>query len=387
MTALDWVIVVVAVLAALNGARRGLLAGALSLAGFLAGAFLGARLAPRLLDEGSSSPWAPLVALTAAMLLGSLLAWLLGTTGERVHRALRLPGLTALDSLGGAALGALLALVLAWLLGAVALQTPGMRSIRTAVQRSELLGTLNDLLPPSGPILRALARFDPLPEITGPSPRGIAPPDRGALAAPAARAAAASTVRILGAACGLGVEGSGWIAAPGVVVTNAHVVAGTDGELVVQQGGSGPHLAARAVAFDPADDIAVIAAPELTGRALSLAPAPSSGTAGVILGYPLNGPLDARAARLGPTSTVLSPDAYGNGARPRSVARFRGRVRPGNSGGPIVDRRGRVLTTVFAAATRTSTAGGYGVPNDEVRQTLTGRSVSSPTVDTGPCGG
>jgi uncharacterized membrane protein required for colicin V production len=382
VTTLDWIIVACAFLAAWQGARRGFLVGALSLAGFLGGAMLGARLAPRLLEEGSASPWAPALALGGAVFGGLTCALLLEALGRRLRGTLRLPALGAADALLGALLGTLVALAFAWLAGVLALQTPGLGTLRTEVQRSQILQALTERLPPSGAILRALARFDPLPEIGGPAPGALAAPDREVLGRPGVQAASASTVRILGAACGLGVQGSGWIAAPGVVVTNAHVVAGTGGDLLVESR-DGTRRPARATAFDPGDDVAVLAVDDLPGTPLAFAPEREVERSGAILGFPLNGPFDARAARVGAVRNVISQDAYGRGPVRRPMTPIRGLVRQGNSGGPVVDGEGRVLTTVFAGSTEPGARGGFGVPNAEVREALS--AAAAGPVSTGPC--
>ena len=142
------------------------------------------------------------------------------------------------DGLAGAVLSAGVALGLVWLAGAVALQAPQARGLRDDIQRSSILRALNDVLPPSGPILNALARFDPFPRIDGP-PVDLPAPRAAIARDPDVRAAARGVVKIQGTACGLGVEGSGWIARDGLVVTNAHVVAGQS-DTTVQLGGSGP---------------------------------------------------------------------------------------------------------------------------------------------------
>jgi hypothetical protein len=381
MTTLDWIIVAVATLAALAGFRRGFLVGALSLAGFVGGALLGARLGPLLLPDGARSPYAPLFGLAGALLVGGLLSSGLGLVGAFVRGGLRLPGLGALDGVLGALLSGALALVLAWLAGAVVLQTPGFGDLRRDVQRSHVLRALNDALPPSGPLLHALARFDPLPSIGGPG-ADVAPPSRAVLRTPGAREAAPSVVRVLGTACGLGVEGSGWIAAPGLVVTNAHVVAGED-DTVVQLGGTS--RAAALARLDVRNDVAVLRVGGLDAPALALAADPASGTGGAILGFPLDGPFDAEAGRIGATRTVLADDAYGGGPVRRTVTPLRGRVRSGNSGGPVVDARGRVLATVFAATT-SGPPGGYGVPNAVVRDALAAARRGG-AVSSGPCAG
>jgi hypothetical protein len=380
VTALDWIIVVFTVLMALWGYAQGLIVGALSLAGFAVGAFVGSRLAPLLLSEGSGSPYAPLFALVGALMLGGVLASTLEVLGFRLRG--RLPSqLGVLDGVGGGALVACIGLGLVWIAGSVALQTPGARELRDSIQRSTILRALNEHLPPSGPILQAFARFDPFPHIEGPS-ADVGPPDARIARDPQVSAAARGVVKILGTACGLGVQGSGWVAGDGLVVTNAHVVAGQD-DTTVQLRGQGAHLDAQAVWFDTRNDLALLRAPGLSGaHALRLRGDAPQGTSAAILGFPENGPYHVAAARLGGTSTVITQDAYGRGPVRRSITSLRGRVRQGNSGGPVVDGRGRVVTTVFAATVSDGGRSGFGVPDGVVADAL--GSAGGP-VDTGPC--
>jgi S1-C subfamily serine protease len=384
LTRIDWLIVAFTVVMATIGWRQGFVAGAFALAGFAGGAFLGSRLGPSLLPDGSSSPYAPLVSLVAAVTGGSILAGLLETAGFLVRRSVPIPGLRVFDGALGAVLSAAIALGLAWLGGAVALQTPGARELRSDIQRSEILSRLNSALPPSGPILNALARFDPFPHIDGPD-ADVPAPNAAIARVPAVKAAAPSVVRILGTACGLGVEGSGWVAGDGLVVTNAHVVAGED-DTVVQREGEGPKLDAVPVAFDATNDIAILRVGELHGvPPLTLASDPQVGSQAAVLGFPEDGPYRVRAARLGQTRAVVSQDAYGNGPVTRQMTTFRGTVEPGNSGGPMVDTSGHVVTTVFARSTGTSPRGGYGVPNSIVARRLAGVGAGTAPVSTGPC--
>jgi S1-C subfamily serine protease len=289
-----------------------------------------------------------------------------------------IPAFAALDGVLGAALTACVGLALAWLLGAIALANGG-RDLRREVQRSEILSRINAVVPPSGALLNALARFDPFPEIPGPSTRVPAPAAGIGRDADVARAGG-SVVRILGTACGLGVQGSGWVARPGLVVTNAHVVAGQD-DTRVELGGEGEGLDAHAVHFDPRNDVAVLRVPGLEAPVLRLAPRAAPGTPAAVLGFPLDGPYDVQPARLGRTQSVQTPDAYGRGRVLRRITALRGVVRSGNSGGPAVDGAGRVVTTVFAAGT-SGPPGGYGVPNEIVSSAL--QNDDGP-VSTGPC--
>src|SRR5919107_198987 len=368
MTALDWIIVAFTVLMALWGYSQGLVVGALSLAGFLVGAFLGSRIGPLVLSDGSHSPYAPLFALGGAFLIGGVLATGLEVLGFQLRRRLG-PTLGLLDGLGGAVLIACAGLVLCWVAGAVALQTPGARDLRRAIQRSPIMRALNDTLPPSGPLLNALARFDPFPQIAGPEANVPAPNSRIARD-PQVQAAARSVVKVLGTACGLGIEGSGWVARGGIVVTNAHVVAGED-DTTVQVGGTGPRLDAQPVWFDPRNDIALLRVPALENvPALPLRVDAPPGTSAAILGFPENGPYDVQPGRLGRTSTVRTDDAYGRGPFDRRITTLRGLVRSGNSGGPMVDGDGQVVTTIFAATVGAGKRTGFGVPASVARDAL-----------------
>jgi len=380
VTALDWIIVAFTLLMAAWGYAQGLIVGALSLAGFAGGAFLGSRLGPLMLEEGSRSPYAPLMALLAALLVGALFASGFELLGFHLrHRLGERLGL--LDGLGGALLVGCLGLFAAWVGGAVALHTPGARELREPIQRSAILARLNEALPPSGPLLQALARFDPFPRIDGPRADVRAPTARIARDRDVRRAAR-SVVRVLGTACGLGVQGSGWVAAGGIVVTNAHVVAGQD-DTTVQIGGEGERIDAEAIWFDSRNDLALLRAPGLSGvPPLRLNPGAGEGASGAIVGFPGNGPLDVQPGRLGATARVVTQDAYGQGPVARPITTVRGLVRSGNSGGPMVDGAGRVLTTIFAASVSNDGRSGFGVPDPIVGRAL---DRAGGPVDTGPC--
>jgi S1-C subfamily serine protease len=377
VTLLDWIAVGIVLLGALGGAVQGFVWSALSLAGLVTGAVLGGHLAPLLLSGGSSSAWAPVMAVVGA----AAFAIAFEAVGSAVGGALRGQEerrfLRDLDSAAGVVAGALVGLTAVWVLGAMALQLPGQAQLRQAVQRSELLQRLNTIVPPRT-LLNALGRIDPFQSIAGP-PLPTQAPDPRVLAQPGVQAAAPSVVRVLGTACGLGIEGSGWVARPGLVMTAAHVVAGETDTTVTTL--SGTTLPADAVAFDSRNDIAVLRVEDLATRSLRLAD-PRSGTSVAIIGYPENGPFDAVPGRIGSTRSVLSQDAYGNGPVARTVTSLSGSVRHGDSGGPAVDASGAVQTTVFAA--RTNGGGGYGVPASLVRRAL---ASARGRVSTGPCAG
>ena len=203
MSAIDWLIVAFTLLLAFYGYVQGFIVGALSLVGFGLGAFLGTRLGPLLIPGGSHSSYAPLFGLLGALLAGGVLASGFEGLGLHARAALRMPGLRTIDGLLGAVLTACVGLGIAWIVGAVALESTGSQPLRKDIEESAILRTLNELLPPSGPILHALARFDPLPSVRGPAADVPAPP-RGSSACRACAAPREASCALSGPRVDLG---------------------------------------------------------------------------------------------------------------------------------------------------------------------------------------
>ena len=384
MSALDAAILVLILTFALLGATRGLLAGGLALVGFTAGAFAGSRIGALLADGADDARIVPAVTLFSGLVLGGLAAVAFERFGIRLrdrlsrHRAGRF-----VDGFGGAVLFSVLALAMVWALAAVALRGPGGGGgspLGRAAGESRIVALLNDALPSPDPLLAALRRVAPTPTLAGPDP-SVPAPDSRLASEPAIRAASRSVVRVTGIACGVGLEGSGWVAGDGLVVTNAHVVAGQSQTLVDSVDGQSAE--AEVVAYEPRNDLAVLSAPGLDLPPLALDPDPSRGDSGAVAGFPENGPLTIVPARLGTTAEVSSQDSYGRGPIERVMTAFRAVVRSGNSGGPVIDKRGRVMTTVFAASESAGPPSGLGVPNGVVAERLAARL--EPT-DPGRCG-
>jgi len=280
-----------------------------------------------------------------------------------------------LDRLAGLVLGLVAGVFLCWAVGAVLLYVPGETELRRSVQRSAILTEINSVFPPER-LLEELERVDPIGAFLGP-PAIVAPPEKGLAKDPDVVRASKSVVRVTGIACGLGIEGSGWIVRRGLVVTNAHVVAGIERPGVDTVGGRA--FASTVVAFDVTNDVAVLRAPGLGARPLRVAAA-ERGVPVALVGYPRNGPLTRTPARLGGTANVLSRDAYGRGPVRRQVTAIRGIVEPGSSGGPGIDAQGRVRTTVFARRPRET--GGYGIPVELVQKVVAqAKRRAIPTTD------
>src|SRR5215204_6878284 len=380
MAALDLIIAFFVFLAVLRGARTGFLAGVFSLVGVVVGASVGSRIAHSLMPADGNPIYG------AGITLGSILAFaVLGevvarTIGGSLRNRLSSPASEALDSLGGAALGFALSLVLVWAVGIFALQSPPLAGLDPAVRESRILHSLNERMP-SELLTRAVADLEPLPQIHGPEP-DVAAPSGSIVRDPDVQAASARTLRVTGIACGYGVEGSGWVAGQNLIVTNAHVVAG-ESTTRVQVGGAGRRLPAEVVVFDEKNDIAVLRVNGLGLRPLHFA-APRPGKDVAVIGFPENGPLDIEPARTDTTQRVISSDAYDSGPVERVVTSFRVYVRPGNSGGPVVNEYGRVVSTIFASRTDSDNSG-YGIPSRIVHRHLRVAADRTTPVSTEGC--
>ncbi|MBA3300225.1 MAG: MarP family serine protease [Thermoleophilaceae bacterium] len=384
MLPIDLVIVGLAVLLAIWGFMRGLTVGMLALVGFAVGAVLGSRVAPLVLNGGLNSPDAPILALPGALLAGGLMAaaveWLV------LRRRHWLSRLGPADGIAGALLAACLGLVAAWGVGAAVVQ---VKTLRDPVERSAILERMNDVLPPPGPVVASEpAPSDRFPTLDAPGP-DVPKANPRIARDPQVKAAFKSVLHIAVESCDGDGTGSGWIVADGIVATNAHVVAGE--EITTVRTGRGEPHPATPIWWDKKNDIALLRAPAFRGMPpLPLARKPSPGAEAAILGFPAGRrPGEIRPGRLGPTTdrrqgnlsdARLQEFGFPTNIYGRLITSFLGRSQPGNSGGPVVDGRGRVLTTVFGGSGGGSS--GLGVPNAFVRRAL---RRAGPPVKAGSC--
>jgi uncharacterized membrane protein required for colicin V production len=373
----DWVAIAIVLLAAAGGLRRGLVLSAFSLVGLAAGAYVGSRIAPHVLHGGSSSTWTPVAGLVGAVLGAVLLQFGALVAGSFIRGGIRLTPLRLIDSAGGLLLGGAIGLAIVWVGASVALLSPGQTRLRQEVERSAIVKQLDSALPPRT-LLNLLARIDPFPSIVGPRAPSL-PPSKGVLRDPSIRTATTRVVKVLGTACGVGVEGSGWFAGKSLIVTAAHVVAGESDTIVRIPGRPFP-APADVVLLDVHNDIAVLRVSGVDLEPLRLGD-PQSGAAVAILGYPLDAGLRATPGRIGRTATVLTQDALGRGPVARTITAVAGQVEHGDSGGPAVDAAGRVESMIFAA--RLGSTSGYGVPPSIIRSALA--RAGTQRVSTGAC--
>ncbi|MEJ7892109.1 MAG: CvpA family protein [Solirubrobacteraceae bacterium] len=369
----DLIIVALTLAVSVWGYRRGVRTGLLVLVGFGGGALLGSRLAPLLLDGGLDDPYAPVVGLPAALLFGAAGAAVLERVGLRLRRGLR--DRSRLDAGAGAVLTGLFGLVLVWILAATIARVDGLRG---SIRDSAIIDGLNAVVPPPGPLLNARAPAS-APALSGPEAYGR-PPGVNVKRDAEVIEAKASVAKISVSGCrGIG-GGSGWIAADGIVVTNAHVTEGAE-SIGVQLEGEGPYHAAESIWYDALNDIAILRTPGVRGvPPLEIVAEPKPGTRSAILGFPGGGPYVVKPARLGVTSTPPVFRVQGGPRGRRLVTRMIARATPGNSGGPVVDLEGRVVGMTFASSSIGYSASA--VPTVSVKRAL---RKAGPAVKPGPC--
>lgn len=391
MNWLDFVVIVVAILAFFRGWRRGLLGQIFELGGGFAGLLLGVAFGPRIASlfieqAGVAAALLSLFFVFVFLTVGQTIGFL---AGHRLGTKARSGGLAEVDSALGSGFAVVVWIVSFWLLGSMLVQGPS-RSFAKALQRSAILKTTNAVLPRPPDLLTALQQYlntSGFPQVFVGLPRITEPvdlPPRGD-ARSAAEAAQDSTVRLSVEACG-GIQlGSGWVVDPDSVVTNAHVVAG--GEEIRIQELNGNAVVGRVVMFDPDIDVAVVHAPGLSGRPLELEVAPQErGTGGATLGYPgeRDGELVIHRAAVQARYDATGRDIYGRSSVTREVYELRSPVRQGDSGGPFVLPDGSVAGVVFAASTTDGNLG-YALTGAEVSDEVrTGAGRTRP-IDTGPC--
>jgi len=362
MNVLDWILVVLAFAYALSGYWQGFVTGAFATAGLLLGGTLGIWLAPTLLGGKGPSLWVSLGALFIVILCASIGQACLQWAGARIRGKIRWQPVRVLDACGGAVLSAAAVLVVAWALG-VAISGAGLHGVTKEVRGSVVLRTVDRILPSSAD--EALNAFN---NVVGTSffPRYLEPfqPEHIVNVGPAPKAIAASApikadasrvLKVHGASvCGRGVEGSGFVVSRDYVMTNAHVVAGVQDPSVQIAGHDVP---ATTVYYDPQFDVALLHVDTGSLAPLTFASSAQAADPVAVLGYPEDGPYDVEPGRVRSENNLRSPDIYGNGTVIRSVYALRSLIRPGNSGGPVVDAAGKVVGVVFAASVSDSDTG------------------------------
>ena len=389
MNALDALLILLIGLGIYTGWHRGFLQQGFSLGGTLIGLIGGAALAPAVADIGRERLSRLLLAL-GTVALGAMIGNLVGFfIGRAIRSRVGSSRTRRVDAGAGAAMSVATLLIGTWFLG-VNLAGGPFPSLARTLQDSAIVRFLGTL-PPPPPLLEQIGTladrfgfpdlFVGLPPPLGESVPPPADPDVRA----AAEAARASTFEVLGSGCEAGYlnEGTAFVVAPGYLLTNAHVVAGADVALWIQDGLQ--RHDARLVAFDPDLDAAVLHAPSVTAQPLELADVDAPrGQAGAVLGYPGGRMLTTTPAAVRQTLEAVGRDIYGNDRIPRRVYELQAHVRRGNSGGPFVLPDGRVAGVVFAASTSDDRTG-YAIVASEVEAIVARGTGRTGAVDPGRC--
>ncbi len=390
VNALDLLLIVMMVLAGFSGFRRGLLLQLLTYGGLVAGLVVGALAAPvvaGLMESHSAQAGAAVLTLLAGAGIGDGLGWLLGVrVRARTHKTRFKPA----DAAGGAALSVTALLLAVWFVALNLVNGP-FPQVAVEIRGSAIVRTLGSALPEPPSLLGEVRRlFNGLgfPEVFSkfpPAPVGPVKQPTQAQAREAFDAASASTVRIVGEACGQIQEGSGFVVGDGYVLTNAHVIAGVRAPQVQQQGGGAEN--ATTVLYDPKTDLAVLLVERSPGPVLSFADADvARGAVGAVLGYPGGGDLTGGKAAVRREIPAVGRDIYGGGSVERNVYELQAEIHPGNSGGPFVLTDGRVAGVVFAAST-TDEGIGYAIASTDVAPDLRAALGRTQPVSTGACAG
>jgi S1-C subfamily serine protease len=378
---------VIVIIAVVNGLRLGATIQVLSFVGFWVGLAVGVGIALAV-ARPLAAGWGR-IALTLFVVLG--MAALLGTIGGVLGRwaavALKRWHLGTIDSALGAAVAAVSVLLSAWLVAGFIVQAQA-GWLTEAVSRSAVLRTVDSVMPPVPSALaevQSLISGEGFPAVFA----SVVPPQVAQSLEPTSAAAAAiaqpalqSVVKVFGEGCGGSVEGSGFVVAPGVVVTNAHVVAGiASPEIII--GLQGFH--ATPVLVDPNLDVAVLKTAAPLGPPLSLDTnvAPRA-TPGAVIGYPENGGLHVTQAAVADSFDAIGRNIYGGGLVTRQVYELSATVLPGNSGGPLVEAGGKVLGVVFSRSTVDANVG-YALTASAVEPSIIEGEARTTAVSTGGC--
>ncbi|HEX7661977.1 MAG TPA: MarP family serine protease [Pseudonocardiaceae bacterium] len=365
MNWVDLLVVLLAIPAAVSGARQGMVIALPAFVGLLAGAVVAVWIGPVLIQNITNLAFRVLFAVGIFLLL-IILGEAVGVAiGRSIKRRIRNRQLAGLDNALGAVVQGVAVLVVAWMIALPLTSYSGLPGLQAALQNSSVLSAVNKVMPEQARDLdnglRQLFEIPDLPSVISPFTQTpineVSPPNSALQNSTIVRDLMPSVVKVRGQApsCSRSLEGSGFVVASHRVLTNAHVVAGTD-RVVIEVGLA--ELPAKVVYYNPDVDVAELDVPELTAPALELNATPvSTGSDAIVLGYPLDGPYTASAARIRSDMTLTGPNIYDDATVNRNVYELYAQVRSGNSGGPLVNTNGQVIGVIFGAAVGNSDTG------------------------------
>jgi S1-C subfamily serine protease len=387
MNIVDLVVLGVVALAAIQGLRLGAVVQVLSFGGFLIGLYLGARLASVTVRDVHSQSMRTLVALGTMLGVAVVCSVAGRLAGNFIFRHVHRGFLGPVDSGLGVVVAVVASLLVVWLLANTLINSSSL-SLNSSIDQSRIIRSLDRVLPAPPSVFSQVQSFlssEGFPPVFA----QLAPASAGPVSVlgsgdlqEAVMHAGASTVKIVGQGCGQIQEGSGFIVGPGLVVTNAHVIAGIPHPVVEDLHGTHP---TTVVSFDPNYDLALLRVSGLTEPSLTLDPVNASrGTEAAVLGYPGGGPFTAVSAGVMAEFEAEGRNIYGQGLTVRNVYELQAIVRPGNSGGPLVLPDGEVVGVVFSRSTTDSDVG-YALTSPGVLSRVQGATFDTAAVGTGAC--
>lgn len=396
MSWVDVIVVGLAIVAGISGWRHGMAVALLSFVGVLGGAIIGVRVAPLLAANFESPPTRIIVSIVVVVLLVALGE----TTGVYLGRHIRdrISGQTSLavDSTLGSILQAITVVVAAWLV-ALPLASASVPGVAAGVKGSEVLKAVDAVMPASARALprelRELLDNSGFPNVLDPFAEtpivAVGPPDPALGSAQIVKDVRDSILKVRGRApsCSRQLEGTGFVIAPQLVMTNAHVVAGTSDTSVEVRNSRGriTALDATVVVYDPNVDVAVLRVPDLDADALAFdREVAEVGSDAIVIGYPLDGPYTASPAKVRQRIQLNGPNIYDDGQVSRDVYTVRAKVQSGNSGGPMIDPQGEVVGVVFGAALDDSETG-FVLTAAQVQEAFAQAQSRTRAADTGAC--
>ncbi len=388
---LDIAVIGIALIAAISGWRSGALGSLMSFVGVILGAIAGVMLAPHIvshIDSSRGKLFTALFLILALVVIGEVAGVVLG---RAVRGSIRSGPLRFVDSIIGVGLQLVVVLIAAWLLGSP-LTSSNQPNLAAAVSGSKVITEVDkyapDWLRTVPKRMSALLSTSGLPDVLEPlggtSIQTVDAPDASLADSLVVAASRPSVVKIRGVApaCQKVLEGTGFVIAPNRVMSNAHVVAGSDS--VTVEADDGTEYDATVVSYDPDADISILDVPNLPIQPLQFAEEPAkSGTDAVVLGFPGGGDFVATPARVREIIELSGPDIYKTTTVNREVYTIRGLVRQGNSGGPMINRGGQVIGVVFGAAVDDNDTG-FVMTTDEVSRQLA-KVGNTAKVPTGAC--
>lgn len=384
---IDVLLLIAVAVAAVRGIQLGASVQLGSYGGFWIGLFLGAIIAPVLVGPIHTPVWRTVGSLVILFGTATILAGVGRRLGLTLWKSMRKVKLATVDSIMGAAIAVVATLLGVWVIAGIAVNSP-FSALSSQVANSRIVRGLDTILPPAPSVFSRVQAFinsQGFPSVFASLPPQLAGPVGLPVTAQVdqiVKSKSQSVLKIEGVGCGQIQEGSGFVVAPGVVVTNAHVVAGIPHPYILDSKGQHP---ATIVFFDPHLDLAILRAQGLTEPVLKVSTQTYyRDTQAVVLGYPNGGPLTYGPAGIMATFNATGRDIYGKGLTTRLVYEIEAIVRPGNSGGPLIDTNGQVIGVVFSRST-TNPDVGFALASPAVDQEIVAHESATKNVSSGAC--